>query len=428
MSIETVKPFRCSGYWWLPETPDERIAGTLTYTPQKGATLELFGSFAQATADFAGFGPEIVWGESDHGVVTLHDCVLTHLSVGSTNNSRLRARNVFLGYHFASESDMNFEKLFVRYSNLDEWINRSGFDRKVLADSVLPPWKKLTVIYEPPNAIQIAQSPDCNMAVEFHLSVPSLTYVQKKASILQENYVELTFPSLRSVRDCFETLFHLRNFLTLGISEPIYVLQLRGYVQDCAEPITIFFEQRYMPEQLETILPPKMLFIFDEIAAKSDTFLKNWYSKRVSLKNAYELFFALINNPHMYADDRFLSMSRALESYHKEVIYSKDRNLRVRLTEILNIFWSIANTFIQDKGAFLNTVMDTRNYLTHYDVKPKKNVVYGNALFFTAEQLRLLVEMCLLKEIGFTLDEIERLFVKNDNHQQLIRLISEQTT
>ena len=129
----------------------------------------------------------------------------------------------------------------------------------------------------------------------------------------------------------------------------------------------------------------------------------------------------------MYSDDRFLNMCRAIEAYHKAKIYDKRKNLRARLSDLIDIFQSTDSTFIPDKTKFLRIVMDTRNHLTHPDVKPKKNAVSGNALFFAAEQLRLLVEMCLLKEAGFTVFEIQGLFAKNDKHQQLIQMICEQT-
>jgi hypothetical protein len=428
MSIETIQPFKCKGQWWLPEKPDERVSGILNYVPQDGASLELLGSFSDSVAVLTGsFAPPIVLGNSDQGLVTLHDCIQTQSTIGSTNSSNFKVRNVLLGSHFSSETDIKFEKLFVRYSSLDEWVNWSGFDKKVLVENVHPPLKRLNVVYEFPPSVEAALSADCRISIHFQANPPTLTFHQKEACIVQQNYVGLAFASQRNLRDCYETLFHLRNFLTLGISAPIYSLELRGNVEDLKEPISIFSEQQYLPEELKPVQPFKMLFKFDDVAVKFALFLKNWYSKRISLKTVYELYFALVYNPHMYTDDRFLNMCRALEAYHKATINSKRINLRVRLNEIVDICLSVASTFIADKNAFLKTVMDTRNHLTHPSAKPKTNAVSGNALFFAAEQLRLLVEICLLTEAGFTIDEIDGLFATNDRHQQLIQLLRQQT-
>ena len=33
------------GYWWLPNNPNETVAGVLTYIPNEKITLELIGTF-----------------------------------------------------------------------------------------------------------------------------------------------------------------------------------------------------------------------------------------------------------------------------------------------------------------------------------------------------------------------------------------------
>ncbi len=429
MSVETIRPFTCKGLWWLPEKPEERVSGILTYVPQEGAFLELIGSFTDSIANLTStFAPEIVLGETNQGHVTLHGCVQTQFSIGAISSGKFMVRDVLLGHHFSSEADIKFEKLDVRYSSLDEWIDRSGFDKMALAENMRPPWGKLTIAYEFPASIEAALSADCSVSIRFKANPPMLRNPQKEAGIVQENYVGLTFASLRNLRECYETLFHLRNFLTLAISAPIYPLELQAHVEDDKGTIKIFFEQRDMPEKLEPVPPFKMLLKFDDVSGKFDVFLKNWYSKKIALKAVYEQYFGLAYNPHMFADDRFLNMSRALEAYHKATINSNRIHLRVRLSEIIDICWSVASTFIRDKDTFLDTVIDTRNHLAHPGAKPKKNAVSGNALYFTAEQLRLLVEICLLLEAGSKIDEIKGLFAKNDKHQQLIQLVLEETS
>ena len=324
--------------------------GNIDLRSTRRGPLELIGSFTGSLATLTGsFAPEIVLGEADQGLVTLRDCIQTQFTMGSANSSNFKLRNVLRGHHFSSESHIRFEKLFVRYSSLDEWINRSGFDRKVLVENVRAPLERLNVVYEFPSSVEAALSADCEVSLRFQANPPTLTHVQKEAYIVQQNYVRLAFASERGLRDCYETLFHLRNFLTLAILTPIYALELRGHVGDVEQPITISFEQRYMPEELEPVLPFKMLFTFDDIAAKFELFLKNWYSKRVSLKTVYELYFDLAYNPHMYADDRFLNMCRALEAYHKAVINSQRINLRVRLIEIVDICWNVLALSSQTK-------------------------------------------------------------------------------
>lgn len=40
------------GYWWLPENPDNKVAGVLTYTPGEKLVLELIGAFEKDDGSF----------------------------------------------------------------------------------------------------------------------------------------------------------------------------------------------------------------------------------------------------------------------------------------------------------------------------------------------------------------------------------------
>jgi len=38
-------PFELKGYWWLPHSEENKLPGTLIYSQEDGATLELAGVF-----------------------------------------------------------------------------------------------------------------------------------------------------------------------------------------------------------------------------------------------------------------------------------------------------------------------------------------------------------------------------------------------
>lgn len=64
--------FQIEGYWWLPENPDNRIAGILHYKPNEESDLQLFGDF-DPVQDFISKhfvseseSPLIIWGEDEN--------------------------------------------------------------------------------------------------------------------------------------------------------------------------------------------------------------------------------------------------------------------------------------------------------------------------------------------------------------------------
>jgi hypothetical protein len=109
-----IEEFEYKGRWWLPDDPEEKIDGTLSFTPGEGAVLDLIGSFENIKSTnykgsitkkvWAGkpFEPEIVLGTSSDGKnITLHKCFVTNGSDSSSGfptcilqsqkNSNLRA-------------------------------------------------------------------------------------------------------------------------------------------------------------------------------------------------------------------------------------------------------------------------------------------------------------------------------------------------
>ena len=44
-TINLDEKLECKGYWWLPNNPNETVAGVVTYMPDEKILLELIGAF-----------------------------------------------------------------------------------------------------------------------------------------------------------------------------------------------------------------------------------------------------------------------------------------------------------------------------------------------------------------------------------------------
>ena len=75
--------------------------------------------------------------------------------------------------------------------------------------------------------------------------------------------------------------------------------------------------------------------------------------------------------------------------------------------------------FVKNKGEFVDQVVATRNYFTHFDKEPEANVLKGERLYWTTRKLRALLEVCLMNEIGLSVDLMTRLLKRN---QQMVFL------
>lgn len=448
-----IEEFEYEGIWWLPDKPEEQISGTLRFTPEEGAILDLIGSFRDIKDIDKKLKPEIILGISSNGKnITLYKCFETKSTLSNRGflTSSFYANLVFVGAHFERKEDIKFKKLSIHYSYLNEWVNVSGFDIPEFNHN-----KEVVIKFKPPEPIQASISKDYKILINFRYTFsPSMEMVaiKQKTFLTIEPLEEKSFDEYRSI------MYHLQNFLSLGIMKAVYPLTIEGTTEvnkqmikgkPCYPPIKIFYKLPEIPKATKTILP-YMLFTFRDISDRFESILKNWFEKADLLKPVYDLYFGTLYNPRMYLEHRFLSLIKAIESFHriihggeylsaedykpvydslikaipdcvrndlkerlKEYLkYGREFSLRKRLKEMLDKYQEILYKFIRNTNTFIEKVVNTRNYYTHHDKDLKEHSASGEELYHLTQKLKMLVEVCLLSELGFSSEEIKSLFLR----------------
>ena len=458
-----IKEFEYKGIWWLPDNPEKRISGTLRFTPNEGAILDLIGSFKDIKNINKTLEPEIVLGISSNGKnITLYKCIEKKLSISSPGfqTSLFYANFVFIGVHFQKSEDIRFKSISVHCLHLDEWVNISGFDIKPLGEE-----KEIIIKYKLPESFQADIGDGLKILINIQVTGPSLAFVQKEAAIKQETEIEIETSEDKSFEDCIKVIRQIQNFLTLGITEPAYPLAITGLTEVnkemvegkiCYPPVEIFYRLPDISKASKTLLPVDMLFTFKDISNRFESFLRTWFGKTDSLEPVYDLYFGTLYNPRMYLEHHFLSLIQAIESFHQctcggeylsdegyKAVYKalvtaipenvgsdlKDRlkeylkygnefSLRKRLKEFFDKYRKILDKFIEDEDAFIEKVVNTRNYQTHHDKELKERAVSGEDLYHLTQKLKMCLEVCLLAELGFSLEEIKDLFSRNSRYRQ----------
>lgn len=80
-------------------------------------------------------------------------------------------------------------------------------------------------------------------------------------------------------------------------------------------------------------------------------------------------------------------------------------SLRTRLNRIIESFKSTIGTESEVKF-IVKLIVDTRNYLTHYDHKLEKKAASGQNLWSLCQKMEAILQLHLLKELGFNESEI----------------------
>jgi hypothetical protein len=156
----------------------------------------------------------------------------------------------------------------------------------------------------------------------------------------------------------------------------------------------------------------------------------------------------------MYLSHRFLSLAHAVEAYHRRAIggselpedqhekrlegilggcphehadwlreklrYTNELSLRARLNKICETHGALLSSLKLQQGSFIERVVATRNYLTHLDPKLQKGAARGEDLHRLGLNLKILLEACLLAEMGFSEDEMMGFFKRNRRYRRLM--------
>lgn len=467
-----IENFENKGIWWLSDNPSEKISGSLKFIPSEGAVLDLMGTFKEIQdrdiRNLNTFNPEIILGISLTGEkITLHKCFETktqkstsfegdNISATSTISS-FYSSNVFLGAHFEKKEDIKFKTLSIQYTYLEKWVNISGFTKQFGEEG------EVVIKYKPPHSIQAIIDSDLKIFIDFQSNYSSS--VHKEPIIKQKTCLRIEPSEEKSLDELLKIMYHIQNFISLGVTEPVFPLVIIGRTEANKRligtnvdypPVKIIYALNYITKEVDTLHRFQMLFTFDDISDRFEYFIKNWLGKIELLEPIYYLYFGTIYNPNLYLQHQFLNLTQAIESYHRRVYggeyqeknkyriglcksfveiipidfdkdykdslkqklkYLNEYSLRKRLKDIckenLKEVLERSNLDLlkdfKDKNAinsFADSVTDTRNYLTHYDEELKNKTVNGNELYTLLKKLKILLEIFLLKELGFSFNKI----------------------
>jgi hypothetical protein len=442
--------FEYKGVWYLPEKPEDLVAGTLRFNPTEGAILELIGSFKDIQSMNRLTEHEIILGSCGKKI-TLCKCseISSQMQSEGVLSSTFYADLVFVDHHFKRKEDIKFKTASIHFSHLNEWVHLTGFE------IIFPTGKKgVTINYALPDSVLLAEFEDWKISIELRATGPTIPPPKREMTIKEKTHIKIEY--LKATR-------HIQNFLSLATLNPVHPLTFEGQTEACKltmkektiyPPIEICFRLQFPPTAPKAVFPQEMLFMFADMQGKTQSILENWRKKQDTLKPVFDLYFSTLYNPKMYLEHEFLNMVQAIESYHRRTMknfemaedehtkrveeilkaaptgqkewlkeqleYSNEPKLRRRLKELLEETPDNAHKIIKDSKSFIQKVVITRNYLTHYDEKLKDQAAQKEELLKLTLKIKMLLETTFLKELGFDEDTIKKLVSRNRAYERMI--------
>lgn len=452
-----IEGFEHNGLWWLPNEPSNQVSGKLKFESNEGANLELIGSFIKdLTENSELLSPEIILGFSTNGRnITLHKCIETNrnLNIPGIITSSFISNLVLIGAHFEKPEDISFKSISVNLSYFDEWVDISGFDLQFNSDG------SIIVEHKRPDSMAAGVSNDFRVSIKFAATRPLAA--RDRVKIEQNAYLHIESPQDKTLDEFISIINDIQRFLSLGILEPVYILTMSGKTEAAKistregpphyTSVNVYYTQPGSPFIPKTMFKHNMLFTLNDIRTRLDAHLQSWLNKAELLKPVYDLYFGTLYNPRLYLEHKFLNYVHAIEIYHRrtmtnidlpeeehkrrviEIInkvpdaykgwledrlkYSNEPTLRNRFREIVDENSDVIGNFINSK--VIQQIVTTRNYLTHYDESLKNRTSRERELYYLINKLRLTLTVCLLKEIDFSLEEINEIIPRTRIFREL---------
>lgn len=398
------------GVWWLPKNKKNHVSGVLIIDSDKRAYLELMGQLDIYD------GPEvdIILGiTSDGKEITLYNCFELSKEINSSEifTTVVSAGIMFEGAHFNSKVDIKFHEISCNYFNLDEWAWMDEINISMLLNDALQ------IKYDLPEKVSTVVNKEYTIEISPNIQTLSYRLGNKKTSIIKKMYVKIINKKLNSFEKHSDKIFYIQNFISLGVGEPVKILDVIGKTEVnklksnglfIYPKVKIYFCDKQSTKDHKPISPSYMLYNLRDIKEEFSIILKKLFNKEESLNPQFNLYFDTIYNCEMSIEQKFLSLlTQVIESYNArkkkvKVECNNEFMLVEKLNEVIEGCCLFVNlSTLKKRKIFISKLCDTRNYYTYYDTGLAYTAAKGMELLEICDKLKVIIEFNLLLEIGF---------------------------
>lgn len=381
------------GHWWIPTMPENRLAGVLYLKKNGGIKLSLMGMFeADLRKDwqFVFSDHQIILGEIVPGgaPITLWDCKeierkspYVETTAKGTSQKFMMAAALF-GFHLRTANDFKFKYFEFSTTYLTDWTGYRKFD----------------IAFEKERSI-ITELEDQKIKFQFNNNAITFTTwgrvsFGKDHNTIQRTSVEVEYLQSATINEFKDEylvpIVDLVQFGTSHLNSVIY-LNATPIGQSKAEKLIItnhFDTINYSHESFQQ----NGLFRLSEFSDIQEQLITGWLSLHEEIPHVFKLYFDSIHIGFQFQATKFLNLIQAVESYHA-VRENNDNKmtLRERVSALLQETGNLFSGTIEDLNKFVDDIMDTRNYYTHFSKSKKTKAAVDLKLDALIHMARLIL-------------------------------------
>jgi len=373
------KDLEFKGYWFLPNNPNDKIAGTLYYQLNKEIRLELIGGFENISAKNLPFeSAEIIHGISQKAEeITLFNCN----AYGSLNLScgfpmtNFTCQFIIIGKHMSTINDEIFNKIVVNLSSLFDW-HPQGMIKQLIQFSNDRDFFETQFSLSKSDYWEKEVSIDSNTKLKIHnISGFNQSFDKRETILTQDILCEIesvekksNFTDLLNKAGLFKQFL---SFASLSSQEFLEIIlfdndNYQEFNDGCRNihPITLYYINKDI--KISDNKTSNFLFTYSDIEKIFPNIIKKWFDVKSEFAPIKNHLIESLKRKKVFTSLDFLIIVQALEGYHRRFVNKEiklkrgESELTLRLADLISIYSDIdkiCNTKIN-----LTHVVKSRNY------------------------------------------------------------------
>ncbi|NQT78710.1 MAG: hypothetical protein HQ565_13440 [Bacteroidetes bacterium] len=434
------------GRWKLPHT-SEWINGTLSFNPETGANLELFGTFDKGFHDMS--TKPIIHGETNIGEITLFDnwFITAKYQRNGVTIGIYEPILILIGQHFGNVEEAKFRNVRFSAFNLFQWFSLSGINQNFSKSG-----DTYSINYNRLNEINFELNQNCYGNISFDSPV-EITDVDNKIDIREQCYVSLSYIEKTPFEDILIDVKKFIGLITLFTFEQSYPLNIAFQDADIEEEtecgkrkktIKIIYHYDLYSPKYKIRRKHQHLVKYQDIAQIFPNVIKSWFERFNELEPVFSLMLYSFKDKNRFRVEKFMDIVRAIETFHRrthnsnrlpiaeydqlvnsilsdvkiskedkewlenKLRYGNEPTLHKRIKEMIN---QSNTSILKDSSGnirkFCQRVVDSRNYYTHYDESLVGKALTGKELFNVNQKLMVLLVSNILDLLEIDLPQYE---------------------
>lgn len=302
-----------------------------------------------------------------------------------------------------------------------------------------------TLRYQRPTPITLYYGDDFSLSIGFGYTMPSMTNI-KEVSIRQEPWLKIATNELKVPVFFRRVAAQVRELLCFALDSTVSVSEAwasnSSITEDTGGEESHAAKMDLYYGSMNHLLDPpridhfRMLFRYPDISADTQAIFARWFELYTVVSPALNLYFSARAGAHKFLEGRFLSLTQPVETLHRrmstetamdpaeydelrkaliaaapgsrkawveqKLTFANEISLANRIKRLLEPF----NDRFGDKNhrkRLVRAIVETRNYLTHYD---SGSAASGAKLWVLCEKIEALLQLHPLTTMTFSDEQI----------------------